>query len=93
MHFVRASRETHGDHRHARQKRILLPRFERYSGEEIVVAEDDVRSLRACELDRTGYSNDTLGVDAELSKKLPVMIAEIAMPSDTQCLQWPGSLW
>jgi hypothetical protein len=23
---------------------------------------------------------------------LPVVIAEIAMPSDTQCLQWPGSL-
>ena len=92
MHLVGASRETHRDDWHARQKRVLLPRLEWNSGEEIVVAEDDIGSLRVRHIYRIGDPDDALGVDAELCEKLPVVIAEIAMSSDTQCLQWPGSL-
>lgn len=92
MHLVGSSREAHRDDRHARQERILLPRLERDRGQEIVVAEHDVRSLTMSHIDGVGDPNDTLGVDAELCEKLPEMIAEIAMPSDAQCLQWPDSL-
>src|SRR5689334_16688989 len=42
--------------------------------------------------DRVANAHDAVRVDAQLPKELPVMIAEVAMPPDTQSLQCARSL-
>ena len=87
MHFVRPPRETHRDDGHAREARIPLPRLEGYGSEEIVLAKHHVGAKLPRYLDRVGDSHDAGGLDTQLPKELSEVIAEIAMPPDTQCLQ------
>ena len=80
------------DHRDARKEGVALPRLQRHRGEQVVLAEDDVGPLLSGDFDRIRDAHDTGGIDPQPSKELPEMIAEIAMPSDTQCLQGADSL-
>lgn len=92
MHLVRSTREADRDHRDARKEGVALPRLQWHRSEQVVFAEDDVGPLLSCRFDRIGDAHDAGGIDPQPSKELPEMIAEIAMASDTQCLQCADSL-
>jgi hypothetical protein len=92
MHFVGAARETDRDDRHARKKRIAFPRFQLDGGQQVVLAEHDVGSMLAGGIHRIHHTDDTPRVDSELPEELAEMIAQVAMPTDTQRLQCAHSL-
>ena len=92
VHLVGSPREAHRDDRDAREEWVALPRLERYGGQQIVLTENDIGLVDACGLDRVGDPDDARCIDTMLSEKLPEVVAEIAMASDTQCLQCAYSL-
>jgi hypothetical protein len=87
MHLVGPARETHGDDWHTREERIAFPRFERDGCQDIVLTEHDVGAMCLRSVDCIGHTNDAHCVDTQLSEKLPDVIAQIAMSTDTQGLQ------
>lgn len=92
MHLVRATRETHGDHRQAREKWIAFPWFQRNGSQKVVLTEHDVGPMIARRIQRIHHTNDAHGVHSELPEEPPEVIAEIAMPTNTQSLQCAHSL-
>ena len=90
MHLVGPPREADGNDGNAREERIALPRFERNGGQQIVFTEHDVGHVSVCRGDGIGDSNDARSVDAEFPEEPFEVIAQIAMATHTQSLQFPA---
>ena len=88
MHLVGSPREAHGDDRDAREERITLPRLEGNGGQQVVLAKDDVWQVRVRCGNGIGDSNDARSIDAELAEELSEMVAQVAVATDTQSLQF-----
>ncbi len=93
MHLVRATRETHGDHRQAREKWIAFPRFQRNGSQTGRTHRTRCRADDRAPHPIASITPTTLdGVHSELPEEPPEVIAEIAMPTNTQSLQCAHSL-
>ena len=88
MHFVGPPREADGNDGNAREERITLPRLERNGGQQIVFTEHDVGHLRVSGGDGLDDSNDARSIDAELPEEPFEVVAQVAMATDAQSLQF-----
>ena len=65
-HLVRAACEADSNHSGSREPLIILPSRKRKAGEQVVLAENDVRNSVSCSIDRTLNSYDAFCRQSEL---------------------------
>jgi len=87
MRLVRLSRETHGNHRHSREKLVTLPRVERQSRQNFVLADGDIRTKTARYDERIIKPDRVLRLHAKRRKKTGEMVGKETVASNAKRTQ------